>query len=91
MYMVRKQLYIDDAQERQLKARSEELGISEAEIVRRLLDRGLFEATTGAPRTSAERHIDAFIARARDIAQSTHLVPYQREDLYDDRGAARRR
>jgi hypothetical protein len=36
--MVRKQLYIGDEHERALKARARERGITEAELVRRMLD-----------------------------------------------------
>ena len=36
--VVRKQFYISEEQERALKARARELGISEAELVRRMLD-----------------------------------------------------
>lgn len=92
MYMVRKQLYIDEAQERQLKARSEELGVSEAEIVRRLLDRGLFDGTSvRTPRSAAEEHVEAFLSQAGEISKSARLVPYGRGDLYTDRGTPRRR
>jgi hypothetical protein len=92
MYMVRKQLYIDEAQERQLKARSEELGVSEAEIVRRLLDRGLFDGTsTSTPRTAVEQHIEAFLSDSEEISKSARLAPYERDDLYPERGAPRRR
>jgi plasmid stability protein len=91
MYMVRKQLYIDDEQERQLKARAEELGVSEAEIVRRLLDRGLFEEAVRSPRSAAEEHIKAFLARSAKTARGRKLIPYKREDLYDDRGLPRPR
>ncbi len=38
VYMIRKQLYISDEHERALKTKARELGISEAELVRRLLD-----------------------------------------------------
>ena len=38
VYVVRKQLYISDEHERALKARARELGVSEAELVRRMLD-----------------------------------------------------
>jgi hypothetical protein len=38
VYVVRKQLYISEEHERALKARVRELGISEAELVRRMLD-----------------------------------------------------
>jgi hypothetical protein len=36
--VIRKQLYISEEHERALKARARELGISEAELVRRMLD-----------------------------------------------------
>ena len=41
--VVRKQLYISDEHERALKARARELGISEAELFRRMLDGLLLE------------------------------------------------
>lgn len=41
MYMVRKQLYLTEAQDAALKRRSADLGISEAEFVRRALDNAL--------------------------------------------------
>jgi hypothetical protein len=41
--VVRKQLYISDEHERALKARARELGISEAELVRRMLDSVLLD------------------------------------------------
>jgi hypothetical protein len=88
--MVRKQLYIDDAQERQLKARAQELGVSEAEIVRRLLDRGLFEGISRTPRSAAEEHVEAFLSRSKRIARKTRLMPYQRDDLYPVRGLSRK-
>ena len=92
MFMVRKQLYIDDEQERQLKALSQEMGISESEIVRRLLDRGLFDGTsTSTPRTAVEHHIEAFLSDSEEISKSARLAPYERDDLYPDRGAPRRR
>jgi hypothetical protein len=36
--LVRKQLYISDKHERALQVRAKELGVSEAKLVRRLLD-----------------------------------------------------
>ena len=38
VYMVRKQLYMSEEHERALKARASKLGVSEAELVRRMLD-----------------------------------------------------
>ncbi len=49
VYMVRKQLYISDEHERALKARARELGVSEAELVRRMLDGLLLEGGAGWP------------------------------------------
>ncbi len=47
VYMVRKQLYISDEHERALKARARELGVSEAELVRRMLDGLLLDEEGG--------------------------------------------
>jgi hypothetical protein len=38
VYVVKKQLYISEEHERALKAKARELGVSEAELVRRMLD-----------------------------------------------------
>jgi hypothetical protein len=45
--VIRKQLYISDEHERALKARARELGISEAELVRRMLDGLLLDGEGG--------------------------------------------
>ena len=47
VYVVRKQLYISEEHERTLKARARELGISEAELVRRMLDGLLLDGEVG--------------------------------------------
>jgi hypothetical protein len=41
--VIRKQLYISEEHERALKARARELEVSEAELVRRMLDSVLFD------------------------------------------------
>jgi len=46
--MVRKQLYISEEHERALKARARELGVSEAELVRRMLDGLLLDGEGGS-------------------------------------------
>jgi hypothetical protein len=46
-YVIRKQLYISDEHDRALKARASELGISEAELVRRMLDSLLLDREGG--------------------------------------------
>ena len=47
VYVVRKQLYINDVHERALKARARKLGVSEAELVRRMLDGLLLDGEGG--------------------------------------------
>ena len=46
--MIRKQLYIGESHDRALKRRARELGVSEAELVRRLLDGLAVEGGGGA-------------------------------------------
>ncbi len=43
MYMIRKQLYLTEDQDARLKRRAAEQGVSEAEVVRRALERALTE------------------------------------------------
>jgi hypothetical protein len=54
VYVVRKQLYISEEHERALKARARELGISEAELVRLMLD-GLLLEGEGLPGLALRR------------------------------------
>ena len=56
VYAVRKQLYISEEHERALKARARELGISEAELVRLMLDGLLLEGEgEGLPEQALRR------------------------------------
>jgi hypothetical protein len=55
--VVRKQLYRSEEHERALKARARELGVSEAELVRRMLDGLLLEGKgEGLPGLALRRH-----------------------------------
>jgi hypothetical protein len=57
VYVVRKQLYISDELERARKARARELGVSEAELVRRMLDGLLLDGEgEGLPGQALWRH-----------------------------------
>jgi hypothetical protein len=94
--MVRKQLYISDEHEQALKARAREMGVSEAELVRRLLDRLLLSGAPGEafPFGRAEAALD-FLEVADRIATS-HRFPegyrFDREELYEEgRGGGRER
>jgi hypothetical protein len=46
--MVRKQLYLDDKQDAELASRARELGVSQAEVVRRAVDRYLADERPAA-------------------------------------------
>lgn len=92
--MIRKQLYISEEHERALKARAREIGVSEAELVRRLLDRLLLNGETGSvlPFGRAEAALD-FLESVDRIADS-HSLPeeyrFDREELYEEiRGGGR--
>lgn len=85
MYMVRKQLYIDDRHERDLKRRARELGVSEAELVRRALD-----ATLGAAEKRSASYPDrpAAVERLRAAwraPSSTLDGRFERDGLYQER------
>jgi hypothetical protein len=86
--MVRKQLYISDEHERALKARARELGVSEAELVRRMLDGLLLDGGTGLAGAVAVEALEGFLEEADRLAES-HRFPeeylFYRDELYEDR------
>jgi hypothetical protein len=85
--VVRKQLYIDDRQERALKRKAKALGISEAELVRQALDRALEDRTRVRP--GRLQALAAFLERAAKSAASGHRLArrVRREELYEEREA----
>ena len=90
MYMVRKQLYIEDEQELRLKRRAQELGVSEAEVVRRALDHALSETLPGLPGSIQGAALTALLETADRIAtesEPTGAAPFRREDAYEEREA----
>ena len=90
VYMVRKQLYISDEHERALKARARELGVSEAQLVRRMLDGLLIggEGGGGLAGAGAADALEGFLEEADRQAES-HRFPegyvFDRDELYEDR------
>ncbi|MFN0072894.1 MAG: hypothetical protein ACKVVP_15530 [Chloroflexota bacterium] len=82
--MVRKQLYLEQDQDRLLKRRASELGISEAEAVRILINQSLVQprCTRGSDGDAWERE-RAFIEARRMIRAPQVDRTWQREDLYD--------
>lgn len=92
--MVRKQLYITEGQEEELKRRAAETGMTEAEVVRRALDLFFNPIDSGAQRKAldafnedADRLVEILRARVRAREGDRPLVPamWSREELYAER------
>lgn len=88
---VRKQLSLTPEQDRALKRRARELGVSEAELVRRALDAALAEGA-GVAGVPAGSPLDELLAHTRRLGEGRRLEGgWNREALYDDRGYGRGR
>ena len=82
--MVRKQVYIEERQERQLKRRARELGVTEAELIRQGIDR--IGSTSMLPRREeAWRAAKSFIRQRMKIRVKQTGRSWQREELYEQR------
>ena len=83
--MIRKQLYIEPAQERVLKRRARELGVTEAELLRRSLDLVETGPLEGRPDPAAWRLEKEYIRRRRRIRVPAGERGWTRDELYEDR------
>ena len=81
--MVRKQVYLEAGQERVLKARAKQLGVTEAEIIRRSLDRGLRDAVPRRPNPEAWQAVLRFITRRVRRRLPASPRRWTRDELYD--------
>lgn len=85
--MVRKQVYLDEAQDRALKRHARELGVSEAEVVRRALDAVLQPAFAGSPLRGDLERLHALL-REMDERTAGHGFPadyrFHRQRLHED-------
>lgn len=87
--LVRRQFYIEEAHEKALKRRAQELGVSEAEIVRKALMSFLREGGgIDRPRPGRQVALARLLENARRIS-AAHLFPadyrFDREELYAQR------
>lgn len=90
MAMVRKQLYIEEGQDRAIKRRAKTLGVSEAEVVRAALDAALAAEVTPVqtPSLDKEDPLELVLALAAEDVRQGHRLPaerYRREELYAER------
>ena len=85
--MIRKQLYLDEEQDRALKARAKELGLSEAEIVRRALDQVLRGDVLSGHRKNQQVVLQALFSDAERLA-GTKALPegyrFEHQALYEE-------
>lgn len=81
--MIRKQVYLEAHQDRALKARARQLGVTEAELIRRSLDHGLRDGSPRRPDPAAWQDILRFLRRRmrRRLAEAPRQ--WRRADLYD--------
>lgn len=81
--MIRKQIYIESAQERRLKQLAAATGLTEAEIIRRALDQQLLSLRISQPNLSAWEQELAFIDSLIEQGPLPGRRSWRRDDLYD--------
>ena len=85
--MIRKQVYIKPAHERMLKRRARELGVTEAEVIRRGIEELARSASapTFTPDPSAWIEARRWIERRRRMKVPQTGRTWTREELYEER------
>ena len=84
--MIRKQIYIDPEQDALLKQRAQQLGVSEAELIRRCLDDIERQAIAISVDQRAWKEELAFMqARAQSVPSRQGHRTWTREELYAER------
>lgn len=80
--MVRKQVYIEERQEKMLKKLSRELNVSQAELIRRGIDELIKKTANHAGRMKAWEEIKEFAMSRPEVPEGGKRT-WTREDLYD--------
>jgi hypothetical protein len=83
--MVRKQVYIEPAQEASLKKQAKKLGITEAEIIRRAIDRQMVHLVPTLRDLSAWEREKEFIAERMAGKPLPGGRKFKREEAYEER------
>jgi len=84
--MIRKQIYLDPEQGSRLKQRAQELGVSEAELIRRCLNDLERQAIASSMDQQAWEEKLAFMqARAQAVPSRQGHRQWTREELYAER------
>jgi hypothetical protein len=82
--MIRKQIYIAQEQEEQLKRRSKELGISEAALIRHCIQEAVDHPTSGEREKVRQELLASMKERAKIQVPQTGRT-WTREELYEER------
>ncbi len=84
--MLRKQIYITQRQQEQLKRLAKARGVSEAEVIRQAIERELFLATM-QPRIGDRLALEEFLhfGASRRVADDTTGPTWTRDELYVER------
>ena len=80
--MVRKQVYIEPRQEDLLKALAKELGVTESELIRHGIDRGLAGMAEFRPDPAAWKEAERYILRRVRKGPVRGKRRWTREELY---------
>ena len=83
--MIRKQVYIEPIQNATLKQRAIMLGVTEAEVIRRAIERQMTLLGPGVRDLSAWEREKAFIAKRMAVAPRPGGRKFRREDVYEER------
>ncbi len=83
--MIRKQVYIQPEQDASLKQRAGMLGITEAEVIRRAIDRQMALLGPGIRDLSAWKRERAFISERMAGKPSAGGRRFRREEVYEER------
>ncbi len=81
--MIRKQVYIEARQEQLLKALARDLHVTEAELIRRGIDRGLDRMAILRPDPAAWGEAERYILSRMRKGTVKGKRRWTREDLYD--------
>jgi len=82
--MIRKQVYIKPTHERMLKRRARDLGITEAEVIRRGIEQ-LARSAPATPDPSAWPDLRRYIERRRRLKAPQTGRSWTRDELYEER------
>ena len=80
--MIRKQVYIEPRQDQLLKALAKELGVTEAELIRQGLDRGLAGMAGLRPDPAAWKEAERYILARMRKGAGKGKQRWTREELY---------